>query len=402
MSLITATISTIFIGDQSNDGTGDNIRTAFEKVNANFYNITATNLGVLVDFYNSASYLLSVLTQNAEVTKQYVDASTATAYTLSVSTSKAYVDNLAGLIAENYMPKGGGIMTGSLYLSISPTSSGGTMTLNGIAPQITLNSGTANWINLGGQQGIGAPTYSSHSPGTKLVLWNNIGVSDAGLAIGVESGYMWFGVSNSSNGFKWYAGTDSLATLDGHGTLTAARVTATTAVVTATQASVSSQTGALVVTGGAGIGGDVYVGGGVYSNNSFPAGGIIMWHGSIVTIPAGWYICDGNNGTPDLRDRFIIGAGYSYSPGVTGGSADAVVVSHTHGINDPGHHHSYIETPIDEIAGPNVNANPGVYIGTATNDTGNTFTNITINTVGVSGTNANLPPYYALAYIMKA
>ncbi len=60
--------------------------------------------------------------------------------------------------------------------------------------------------------------------------------------------------------------------------------------------------------------------------DGIPAGGIIMWSGSIGNIPAGWALCDGSNGTPDLRDRFIVGAGNSYAVGATGGST-----SHNHG-----------------------------------------------------------------------
>ena len=135
------------------------------------------------------------------------------------------------------------------------------------------------------------------------------------------------------------------------------------------------------------------------SGSSFPTGGIIMWSGSVATIPSGWYLCDGANGTPDLRNRFIVGAGSTYSPAATGGSADAVTVSHTHTITDPTH--SHLETYFDAngggyglIGGPN-NYN-------ATKQTGSSSTGISVNTAGVSGTNANLPPYYALAFIMKA
>jgi hypothetical protein len=68
-----------------------------------------------------------------------------------------------------------------------------------------------------------------------------------------------------------------------------------------------------------------------------------MWSGSVVSIPAGWALCDGSNSTPDLRNRFVIGAGSTYSVGNTGGSKDATVVSHSHtastGITDPGHKH---------------------------------------------------------------
>jgi len=57
-----------------------------------------------------------------------------------------------------------------------------------------------------------------------------------------------------------------------------------------------------------------------------PRGTIVMWSGP--TIPEGWALCDGTNGTPDLRDRFILGAGGSYSVGATGG-AESVSHSHT-------------------------------------------------------------------------
>ena len=57
----------------------------------------------------------------------------------------------------------------------------------------------------------------------------------------------------------------------------------------------------------------------VYSNvQTIPSGGIIMWSGSIATIPAGWYLCDGRNGTPDLRGRFVIAAGGAYAAGTSG------------------------------------------------------------------------------------
>lgn len=57
-----------------------------------------------------------------------------------------------------------------------------------------------------------------------------------------------------------------------------------------------------------------------------PSGTICLWHGSTSNIPAGWYLCNGANGTPDLRNRFVVGAGSAYSPGKTGGAT-----SHSHG-----------------------------------------------------------------------
>ena len=61
-----------------------------------------------------------------------------------------------------------------------------------------------------------------------------------------------------------------------------------------------------------------------------PSGGIIIWSGASTAIPSGWFLCDGLNGTPDLRDRFVVGAGSTYAVGATGGSANATLVSHTH------------------------------------------------------------------------
>jgi hypothetical protein len=141
---------------------------------------------------------------------------------------------------------------------------------------------------------------------------------------------------------------------------------------------------------------------------SFPSGGIIMWSGSIAAIPSGWVLCNGSNSTPDLRNRFIVGAGSTYAVDATGGSADAIVVSHTHTatstVTDPGHTHGldYNATlPFDGGGGiPNSTFGGSVNRQTASNTTGITVATTNAST-GSSGTNANLPPYYALAYIMK-
>ena len=138
----------------------------------------------------------------------------------------------------------------------------------------------------------------------------------------------------------------------------------------------------------------------------FPTGGIIMWSGSIATIPAGWLLCNGSSGTPDLRDRFVVGAGSTYAVAATGGTADAVVVSHNHTASttstDSGHIHQIFGGGFGLASGSN---GPAWYsLGYSPTETG--FANITSTTTvasaGVSGTNANLPPYYALAYIMKS
>jgi hypothetical protein len=155
---------------------------------------------------------------------------------------------------------------------------------------------------------------------------------------------------------------------------------------------------------------------------AFSTGMIMMWSGTIATIPSGWVLCNGSNSTPDLRNRFIIGA-HSDSAGVayttvtasntqTGGTKDAINVSHTHTatstVTDAGHSHTvnlyYSGTggnypDIAGFTGSSEVSNEG------TNDINSNTTGITVatslSTEGSSGTNQNLPPYYALAFIMK-
>jgi hypothetical protein len=143
---------------------------------------------------------------------------------------------------------------------------------------------------------------------------------------------------------------------------------------------------------------------------SIPSGLIAMWSGSIASIPTGWFLCNGSNGTPDLRDRFIVGAGTSYSVAATGGSANAVVVSHTHtassSVSDPGHSHN-ATVNWNGAAGAAFSAfgatsAPNSATATTNSNTTGISVSTTVNSTGSSGTNANLPPYYALAYIMKA
>jgi hypothetical protein len=133
---------------------------------------------------------------------------------------------------------------------------------------------------------------------------------------------------------------------------------------------------------------------------TIPTGVISLWYGAIGSVPVGWYLCDGTNGTPDLRDKFIVGAGSTYSVAATGGSTDAIVVSHTHTatVTDPGHNHTSLVRPSGSVTGG------GAVNYVSDGNTGTATTGITVSnaSTGVSGTNANLPPYYALAYIMKA
>jgi microcystin-dependent protein len=158
---------------------------------------------------------------------------------------------------------------------------------------------------------------------------------------------------------------------------------------------------------------------------TIPIGGIIMWSGSVASIPSGWALCNGSNGTPNLQNRFIVGAGSGYSVGDTGG-ADSVILTtdqipahnhggstnadgiHSHGIQDPGHNHS----EKSGIASRPTSSGGGrdgcdeVDRTTGTSTTGISINNSPSHTHGINSqgggqSHENRPPYYALAFIMR-
>ena len=147
---------------------------------------------------------------------------------------------------------------------------------------------------------------------------------------------------------------------------------------------------------------------------AFTSGMIMMWSGTIATIPTGWVLCNGSNSTPDLRNKFIIGAhsdtaGVAYSTvtgsnTTSGGTKDAIVVSHTHTatVVDAGHAHTFSGTlaKTDTVSGGGITIKTRED-GTTTTSTATTGITVSNSTEGSSGTNQNLPPYYALAFIMK-
>ena len=179
-----------------------------------------------------------------------------------------------------------------------------------------------------------------------------------------------------------------------------------------------------------------------------PTGGIILWSGSVASIPSGWFLCDGNNNTPDLRGRFVVGAGGAYNPGVTGGAnthnhdlqnhvhyVNSVGTDHTHwmahthtmanhqhyisfnsGDNSDGgrgrasgssssadspHHHN-----VNGWAGvPNVNTSDSSSInstGGMSMNASHTHGNTGAPSVNNTSSSNNIPLYYALCYIMKS
>ena len=152
------------------------------------------------------------------------------------------------------------------------------------------------------------------------------------------------------------------------------------------------------------------------SINAMPSGGIILWSGAANAIPIGYVLCDGSNSTPDLRNRFVVGAGSTYAVGATGGSADATVVAHTHTLN-AGSTSTASLTGTFDTSKPNaatgivsINATGIGPAGDGSQYSGSRYTidashshtlSGSTDSTGSSATDANLPPYYALCYIMK-
>jgi microcystin-dependent protein len=173
-------------------------------------------------------------------------------------------------------------------------------------------------------------------------------------------------------------------------------------------------------------------GGGEESGGIAPTGSITMWAGAVASPPTGWLACNGANvsrttyselfdvvGTtwgagdgsttftlPNLLNKFSVGAGDTYALAATGGSANAIVVSHTHTANsavtDPGHTHQVWRAGSNGDGGAfgAWGASVAPQYPSGSNTTGITVST-TIDTTGSSGTNANLPPYVAVGYIIK-
>ena len=142
--------------------------------------------------------------------------------------------------------------------------------------------------------------------------------------------------------------------------------------------------------------------------SAFVTGMIILWYGNTGNIPGGWVLCDGNNSTPDLRDRFVIGAGNNFTAGNTGGNNLLTLTE----ANLPSHRHFVVSNSFggQNRTGSNVSANNQVAKGTGA---GNIFETYNLASTGSdasagrsssigSGTAIdNKPLYHALCYIMK-
>lgn len=170
---------------------------------------------------------------------------------------------------------------------------------------------------------------------------------------------------------------------------------------------------------------NTYVQGQAASGAFVPSGGIIMWSGAIDALPSGFVLCDGANSTPDLRDRFILGAGNSYNVGATGGAnsytlSSSQLPSHTHSFSGTtasnGDHYHLDGTVMD--SGSEATYGSTTDVGATRVDqsqaetkydhphtsTAGAHTHTFSGTTGSAGSGSsinNMPAYYALAFIMK-
>ena len=172
--------------------------------------------------------------------------------------------------------------------------------------------------------------------------------------------------------------------------------------------------GSLALLGNKGTYGQVLISSGSSATptwgDAFVTGMIMLWSGSFATIPTGWALCNGTNGTPNLAGRFIVAADGDYAVNATGGSADATLPSHTHtGTTNTGgsHNHTIPHYLVQAVGGTGDIDRDNEYqqwkalSGQVTSTHAGHTHSFTTNSSGTSATNANLPPYYALAYIMK-
>jgi hypothetical protein len=430
-------------GDLNSTGLfADNVRIAV--ADSNTIDTSAGNLklgaiaGSKVEILNETSIAGSLsLTQNVVVgTNLSVGLDLTTNGRLNVNNG-ARIDNIRiGIANDNTIDT----TSGNLILN-STSSAANSILLNNnttVAGSLTITGA----LNIGGQVGIG--NLSS----TNLTVDNiQIGVTDDNT-IDTSTGNLKLSAVNNVQILK---NTDITGTLTISGLLDAngGSTIDNIRIGVANDNTIDTSSGNLVL--GAATGSEVQItkntsvtgsinatgnvtGSSFIGNGTIPIGGIIMWAGLVVDIPLGWKLCDGifdpvsNLTPPDLRDKFIIGAGVdaivsgqirpaTAVEGIyksTGGTKDAVVVTHNHngftGNESPPHSHDFTitaDTEADFKVGPPDSTSLTRWFNTDSNNrnySGTTATsphNHSIAPSGESGTNKNLPPYYALAFIMR-
>jgi microcystin-dependent protein len=362
---------------------------------------------------------------------------------LSVAT-KNYVDILSGSVNG----------TANFFGHITPSAN----------LTYTLGNTTNRWTNVFSESILvgnltAANTFATISNVAQIYLGADI-IPTANISSNVGSSGMRFNtlhaVAASLTGSMSVGTTATVGgdlAVSGTGTITGNLSTVGNLSSTSNRTSTSTATGALVLSGGAGIGGNLHVGGTIVTptmpagtsntavattafvqNNSIPTGGLMMW--STDSAPTGYLLCNGtavsrttyaalfavigttfgvgDNSTtfnlPNYTNRLPVGAGGLYALAATGGSKDSTVVSHTHTatstVTDPTHRH--LSPTGDEFASFGTSGSAVGPSGARTDGRGftsNSSTGVTVATTvasaGSSGTDANMPPYLAINFIIK-
>ncbi len=189
-----ASSATLYIGNESILTSGD-IGSSVQAYDAGLTSIAG--LTTLADrmIYTTASdtYAVTTLTSFARTLLDDTDAATA----------RTTLGLVAGGAGDIWVEKAGDTMTGDLTIS------GG---------NLSLNNGTSNIVDWSAN-GVAAPTFTSRSAGTKVVLYPAVSASAVDYALGIQSSSMWFSIPQNAVGnvFRWYGGTTEIATLDGTG-----------------------------------------------------------------------------------------------------------------------------------------------------------------------------------------
>jgi len=336
----------------------------------------------------------------------------------------------------------GGTPSGTHTITIAPNDAQKIyFVYNTTAQSVVFTQGSGGNVTIAA--GDSAVIYSNGGGGSAVVanLTDHFAMSSVKVTGGAINGTP-IGATSASTGAFSTLSSSGLATLS---SLTTASATISGGSVNGTPIGASSaSTGAFstlstsgaatltsaVLNGQLGLGGANYgtsgqvvvsqgAGSAPVWGSGFPSGGIILWSGSVASIPSGWLLCNGSSGTPDLRDRFVVGAGSTYAVADTGGTAsvtlsESQIPSHTHTFsattNTTGAHthteQNFSSNGTGDGSGPGASCcggsieNSGVQTLSA-GDHSHTVSGTT-GAAGSGGSHENRPPYYALAYIMKS
>lgn len=302
-----------------------------------------------------------------------------------------------------------GNITGA-NLGVSGSISGSTLTLSGsatISGNLTV-SGTTTTVN----------SQTVNIADKNITIANNVSTSSLIDGAGIDAGNPVVSYIRYTDASKGWVTANNFSV---GGNLSVTGTTTLTGNVTAPTVANSVSNTQIATT--------------AFVRNIFPTGIISLWYGDLASIPDGWYLCDGSNGTPNLTDLFVVGAGSAYDPGDTGGVdsvtpsgnvlttlgstalTEAQMPKHYHQMRGPnsisapqndqgtGSFGSYgggtPDDPAQQYGTYSVGGNAssgGTSTGTSNGDP-HTHS-LTASFVGFS--QENRPAYYALAYIMKA